>query len=80
MQRDAIDQGCGGEEEGVMEVPAASSLVRVVEGLQRQLETCGASPQFVVLMNESIRLNSLSDRIVGPQGWTLVLQIHWRLA
>ena len=57
-----------------MEVPAASSLVRVVGGLQRQLETCGASPQFVVLMNESTRLNSLSDRIVGPQDWTLVLR------
>ena len=57
-----------------MEVPAASSLVRVVGGLQRQLETCGASPQFVVLMNESTRLNSPSDRIVGPQDWTLVLR------
>ena len=63
-----------GREEGLMEVPAASSLVRVVEGLQRQLETGGASPQFVVLMNESTRLNSLSDRNVGPQDWTLVLE------
>lgn len=57
-----------------MQVPAASSLVRVVEGLQRQLEAGGATPQFVVLMNESTRLNSLSDRNVGLQDWTLVLE------
>ncbi len=57
-----------------MQVPAASSLVRVVEGLQRQLEAGGATPQFVVPMNESTRLNSLSDRNVGLQDWTLVLE------
>ena len=45
-----------------------------MEGLQRQLKTGGASPQFVVLMNESTKLNSLSDRNVGPQDWTLVLE------
>ncbi len=38
------------------------------------METGGARPQFVVLMNESTRLNSLSDRNIGPQDWTLVLE------
>ncbi len=34
----------------------------------------GDRPQFIVLMNESTRLNSLSDRNIGPQNWTLVLK------
>ncbi len=57
-----------------MEIPAASSLVRVVKGLQRQLEAGGATPHCVVLINESTRLNSLSDRAVGLQDCTLVLE------
>ena len=47
---------------------------QVVEERQRQLETGDTVPQFLVLMNEHTRLNSLSDRNIGPQDWTLVLQ------